>query len=431
MRSGRVDHWFLRLVALAVGLALVGGACGGDDASDGATTTAPGASGTTIEVPGDHDTIQAAVDAAGPGDLIVVGPGTYSEEVSVETENLVIRGTDRNTVIIDGGFERENGIKILADGVAVENLTVRNANGNGIFWTGSYEEGYVLKGYRASYVTAYNNGRYGIYAFNAANGVIEHSYGSGHPDSAFYIGQCNPCDAVIRDSVAERNMLGYSGTNSSGNLLIVGNTWRGNRAGIVPNSLTGEKLAPQNSTTIVGNLVVDNNAEDAPEGESFRIAYGNGIVVAGGQRNLVERNVVRGHRNGGIVVTDLPESFKPEGNQVRDNELSDNMADLVYLTVDFASEAFGNCFAGNTFTSSVPEQIETELPCEGEPGSGWDLSVILSRVTPSPPQVDWRTVAPPGPQPNMPDAASAPARPALATVLPPPVDLAAVTAPTA
>jgi hypothetical protein len=432
-RSGRVPTRFLRLLAVAMGIALTGAACGGAEdggaTGDGATTTAPGASGTTLEVPGDHPTIQAAVDAAEPGDLILVGPGTYAEEVSVETEHLVIRGTDRNTVIIDGGFERENGIKVLADGVAVENLTVRNANGNGIFWTGSYEDDYVLKGYRASYVTAYNNGRYGIYAFNAANGLIEHSFGSGHPDSAYYIGQCNPCDAVIRDSVAEKNMLGYSGTNSSGNLFIVGNTWRDNRAGIVPNSLTSEKLAPQNSTTIVGNLVEDNNAEDAPETESFKIAYGNGIVLAGGQRNLVERNVVRGHLNGGIVVTDLPESFKPEGNQVLGNELSGNTVDLVYLTVEFASEAFGNCFAGNTYTSSVPEQIEAELPCTGEPGSGWDLSVILSRLTAPPPQVDWRTVAAPGPQPNMPDAASAPARPALATVLPPPVDLAAVRTP--
>ena len=102
-----------------------------------------------------------------PGDLILISPGTYKEGVTVETEDLVIRGADRNTVIIDGEFTRENGIKILADGVAVENLTARNNTANGVFWTGSYEDDYVLKGYRASYVTAYNNGLYGVYAFNA------------------------------------------------------------------------------------------------------------------------------------------------------------------------------------------------------------------------------------------------------------------------
>jgi hypothetical protein len=38
--------------------------------------------------------------------------------------------------------------------VAVENLTVRNALINGLFWTG-------VRGYRASYVTAYNNKDHG------------------------------------------------------------------------------------------------------------------------------------------------------------------------------------------------------------------------------------------------------------------------------
>lgn len=415
----------LSLPALAT-LALLAGACGdgGGDDEGGA-----GGDGSTIEVPGDHGTIQEAVDAAEPGDLILVAPGVYREEVSVETEDLVIRGLDRNEVVIDGEFERENGIKILADGVAVENLTVRHANGNGLFWTGSYEDDYVLRGYRASYVTAYNNGRYGIYAFNAANGVIEHSYGSGHPDSAFYIGQCNPCNAVIRDVVAERNMLGYSGTNSSGNLNIVDSVWRDNRAGIVPNSLTGEKLAPQNNTTIVGNLVIDNNADDAPEMETFRVAYGNGIVVAGGQDNLIERNTIVGHRNAGVVVTDLPESFKPEGNRVIGNTLSGNTLDLVYLTVEFASEAFGNCFAGNSPGRTVPENIETELPCEGEPGSGWDLSTVLASITPAPPNVDWKTVVAPPEQEQMPDARTAPARPARASSLPPEVDVDAIEAP--
>ena len=37
--------------------------------------------------------------------------------------------------MIDGEFQRPNGISVTADGVAVENLTVRNARINGLFWT--------------------------------------------------------------------------------------------------------------------------------------------------------------------------------------------------------------------------------------------------------------------------------------------------------
>ncbi|HEY6687699.1 MAG TPA: hypothetical protein VI094_15965, partial [Propionibacteriaceae bacterium] len=62
---------------------------------------------------------------------------------------------------------------------------------------------------------------YGIYAFDSADGLFEHSYASGSPDSGFYIGQCHPCDAVVDQVVAERNALGYSGTNAGGNLQIV------------------------------------------------------------------------------------------------------------------------------------------------------------------------------------------------------------------
>jgi hypothetical protein len=48
------------------------------------------ASGTVRRVPEDHDTIQAAVDAARPGDLVLVGPGVYREEVRVLNIGLLL-----------------------------------------------------------------------------------------------------------------------------------------------------------------------------------------------------------------------------------------------------------------------------------------------------------------------------------------------------
>src|SRR5690606_29741343 len=106
-----------------------------------------GASGAVLAVPADYETIQEAVNAAAPGDLVLVSPGTYHEAVDVMTPELTIRGTDRNEVILDGQFELDNGIRVLgAPGVAVENMTAMNYAFNGFFWTG-------VDGYRGSYLT--------------------------------------------------------------------------------------------------------------------------------------------------------------------------------------------------------------------------------------------------------------------------------------
>ena len=223
-------HTLTRLLGVLFAFALLASACGGDsEDTDSASETDQsdgdeGASGTTISVPEDHQTIQAAVDAAKPGDMIMIGEGTYNEAVDVETDRLTIRGADRNTTILDGQFKLENGIRVLsAKGVAVENLTARNYTTNGFFWTG-------VDGYRGSYLTTYRNGDYGIYAFDSVNGLLEHSYGSGSPDAGVYIGQCYPCNAVIDDFVSENNGLGYSGTNSGGNLAVINSVFRNNRA---------------------------------------------------------------------------------------------------------------------------------------------------------------------------------------------------------
>jgi len=40
----------------------------------------------TITVPGDHSTVQAAINAANPGDTILVGPGTYVGQINQRRE---------------------------------------------------------------------------------------------------------------------------------------------------------------------------------------------------------------------------------------------------------------------------------------------------------------------------------------------------------
>jgi len=80
-----------------------------------------------IEVPSEVATVQEAVDAAEPGDLVLIAPGVYNEAVDVTTDDVTIRGLDRDEVVFDGEFELANGIRVLgASGVAIENLTLGN-----------------------------------------------------------------------------------------------------------------------------------------------------------------------------------------------------------------------------------------------------------------------------------------------------------------
>ena len=92
--------------------------------------------------------------------------------------------------------------------MVLENMTVRHYVGNGFYW-------YGVHGYRGSYLTAYANGDYGLYAYLSVDGQFDHDYAAGQPNG-FYIGACHPCNAVITEVLAEKNGLGYSGTNAGG-----------------------------------------------------------------------------------------------------------------------------------------------------------------------------------------------------------------------
>ena len=382
---------------------------GGTDVGPGREPV-PSRPGATIRVPQDQTTIQGAVDAADPGDLVLIGPGTYHEAVRVLTPYLTIRGTDRNTVILDGELMLANGIHVIeADGVVVENLTTRHYRVNGVYWSG-------VQGYRGSYLTAYANGDYGIYAFNSVWGRIEHSYASGHPDSGFYIGECYPCHAVITDVVAEGNAIGFSGTNAGGDLLIVNSEWRDNMGGIVPNTLDSEGLAPQHGATFAGNWVHDNNNTDAPAKRLLWPTLGVGILVGGGRDNQIEGNLVEDQGSYGIALLPNIDAnlWLTSGNRVEDNLVRrSGRADLALG----APGGGQDCFTDNDFDTSAPIGIEvvngcgTSLP--GRAGGGeWGASIgLLTRFAEAlnghNRSGDWETGAAPPDQTPMPDAETA------------------------
>ncbi|GIX40677.1 MAG: hypothetical protein KatS3mg129_0410 [Leptospiraceae bacterium] len=372
-------------------------------------------SGKILKVPQDYPTIQTAVDAANPGDLILIDEGIYKEEVVVTTPSLIIRGINRNKVIIDGEFVRGNGIMIVgADGVAVENLTVRNTILNGVFWTG-------VKGYRASYVTTYNTGDYGIYAFDSMDGIFEYSYASGSPDSSFYVGQCYPCKAILHHNIGENSALGYSGTNSGGDLYIIYNIFKNNFVGILPNTLDSELLPPERETTIWGNIIINNNNLDAPVKPLTWPSFGNGIIIAGGIKNHIEKNLIINHPNHGILlIPNLQENFwLSYKNTVKNNIiLNSGRADLSIV----GPVSYGNCFENNSFKTSLPFGLQLWNHCKSPIRYilGGDLSMMMGGIAMMIEAKlnlfqagDWKKQPEPPTQPEMPESLKAKVEPAI------------------
>ena len=417
-----------------------------------------------LEVPLEFATIQDAVTAAAEGDLVLISPGTYHEAVDVVTHNLTIRGLDRDRVILDGELKLDNGIRVLgANGVAIENLTAINYTANGLYWISA-------SGYRASYITTYRTGDYGIYAYDSVKGQIEHSHTVGSRDAGVYIGQCFPCDAVIDDVLSSNNGLGYSGTNSGGNLLIVNSVFHHNRVGVVTNSATYELCYPQRRTTLAGNLVYSNNQSDTAAIGDALLAQGNGILISGGIGDIVTRNRVFDHVRTGIGVVpfleddpndDIPTEVEwdtpcdvqktqalviPEGsllwdsfdNRITGNVVSESgLADIGIGSAGTDLSTLGNCWSDNEITSSRPADLQSLAPCDATgDGGDWtvdplDVVAWLTEQATLPPEVDWKIAPLPeiGAHGSMPDAATAPAHPA--TDVPRPVDLDAITVPDA
>jgi len=172
-----------RTVAVLLFLALLTTACAaveGDDIGspifngtlpDGAPieppiTTLPIPEIDAIRVPFDHFSIQNAVNVAQPGDLILIDPGVYTEEVTITTPDIVLRGRDRNTVFVDGLHNATTGLTIRADGVAIENMTIRNFTRDAV-QVGDVAAPVPLNRFRGLHLTTSNTGRDGISVTNA------------------------------------------------------------------------------------------------------------------------------------------------------------------------------------------------------------------------------------------------------------------------
>lgn len=173
---------------------------------------------TSLTVPDNYRTIQAAIDAAGPGETVRVRPGIYHESVHID-KNVSLQGVDRDGVIIQSNdaavstLSIRNGqglsiesitflgakggnpdksapvVNLVATNAAIRNCTVQSGAATGVYMhsasgsvsnclvSGNGTSGIVVTG-RSKDVTltgnqCNNNGGSGIYFSNGGNATVE------------------------------------------------------------------------------------------------------------------------------------------------------------------------------------------------------------------------------------------------------------------
>jgi len=164
----------------------------------------------TLLVPGDHKTIQAAVDAAKAGDVIIVGAGAYRENIVIKKPLTLeaAKGPDAQPLpMITAADKAKPVISIIeTHGVTITRLAATGSSEAGIYvWKSS---GVTIKGNTSAENmsgitlvksagstvagnTATRNENYGIYLESSNGNTIEKNIASSNYDKGLFISNSN------------------------------------------------------------------------------------------------------------------------------------------------------------------------------------------------------------------------------------------------
>lgn len=291
-----------------------------------------GSSATIYQVDSD---IQAAIDAADPGDTLRVAPGNYEKIVidkglTLVGDGSVISASERKACIdvyadevnISGFTVRDGlyGIKLnYAQGCTISNNTVIHCVQPGI--TLLFSDDNVIKDNVANFNGLGAEGWYGIYLSNSNDNLIEGNIAS---DNGEY-GLCMwpfCCRNVIQNNVMERNDYGvYMFTDCSDNVI------QSNR--LAQNRISGLRMIHDcTNNQVLNNIISDNDVVGIllQKGSGRNLVLGNEIsnnkhfgvqIQEGAGGNTVVENNVSGSKKGFFVSND--------GNLIYNNRIFDNV----------------------------------------------------------------------------------------------------------
>lgn len=326
--------------------------------------------------------IQAAVDAAKPGDTILVEPGTYHEKgrtcpfrtaekcaVSITKSGITLVGdSGSSAVVLNNPSGLSIGIGIGKYYTCNKSYRITNSVVVGFTVTGFKDSGILatcVTHWEMAYDLALNNKIYDFYPVWASEGRLHNSVATGATDTGFYVGISQR--VRVDHNVAYNNVSGYEFENTIDSLMDH-NTAYNNTGGILEFIIPGDPKERSYGNSIRDNVVTaNNNANKCTGGVVCTVPPGTGILDIGGHDNETVNNMVTNNKQWGLALTDVCTAFGlspkqckalkydplPERTRIVGNTSLHNGTDIVW----FPQNGKGNCWSGNRAHSKAPSKL--------------------------------------------------------------------------
>ncbi|HEY7498202.1 MAG TPA: right-handed parallel beta-helix repeat-containing protein [Vicinamibacterales bacterium] len=286
------------------------------------TSAAAASANTHVVRPG--ESIQAAVDAASPGDTIIVKAGEYYESVTIHTSGLTLRGQGRVVLepshygssecyipghdvgicVVPSDFNPSTGAYTSrVRDVTISGFRIEGFQGDGVF-------GFGTENLRVSNVVAIDNTAYGIATFDGIGSTITGNAVSGSHDAGIYVGDSLNANAIVSHNRAWNNAFAILVRHSRKAIVSNNDVWDSCLGVFL---LADGQAGGSGEIAVFNNNVVANNrvCTQFAEVGFLPVLGGGGVVLAGSQHNAIFQNEVKDNRgdtlfSGGIVLIATP-----------------------------------------------------------------------------------------------------------------------------